>query len=189
VAPKEHCVALSAIWRVKVDEAFRRLNHTEMPIVASVVAFSQPAPVRTVLHLTNFLTDGWIYSVLLFFLLFEKEWRLLLVSLLAVAICFSVYYATKPVLARVRPCHEAITLDVQPRCLDQYSFPSGHCMTLTVLSVLLGWQHHAIAPILFGAVILLCWARMATAHHYPSDLIAGIGIGVAVGVPIARTLL
>jgi undecaprenyl-diphosphatase len=53
----------------------------------------------------------------------------------------------------------------------------------------LGWQHHAIAPILFGAVILLCWARMATAHHYPSDLIAGIGIGVAVGVPIARTLL
>jgi undecaprenyl-diphosphatase len=189
VAPKEHRVALSVICRVKVDEAFRRLKQAEMPIVASVVAFSEPAPMRTILRLTNFLSDGWIYSVLLFFLLFEKDWRMLLVSLLAVAICFGIYYATKPVLARVRPCHEAITLVAQPRCLDQYSFPSGHCMTLTVLSVLLSWQYHAIAPILLGAVILLCWARMAAAHHYPSDLIGGIGIGLAVGVPIARTLL
>jgi undecaprenyl-diphosphatase len=180
---------LPAIFRVKVDQAFGRLDQLETPIVASVVAFSEPALVQGVVRLTNFLSDGWIYSILLFFLLFETNWRLILVSALAIGICFSVYFAIKPVLARVRPCHGAVHLAVQPRCLDQYSFPSGHCMTLTVLGVLLSWQYHAVAPILLFAVVLLCWARMATAHHYPSDLIAGIGIGLAVGVPIARTLL
>jgi membrane-associated phospholipid phosphatase len=55
-------------------------------------------------------------------------------------------------------------------------------MTLTVHSVLLSRQYTEAIPFLLCAMILLCWARIAAAYHYPSDLIAGIGIGVAVGV-------
>jgi undecaprenyl-diphosphatase len=176
-------------FRAKIDLAFHRLNQTEIPVVTKVVGLSQPVPLRTLLNATNFLTDGWIYFPLLLFLLIDKQWRLLCVSALAVAICFALYFLTKRSLARIRPCHLAATIAGQPRCLDQYSFPSGHCMTLTVLSVLLSWQHRAAIPFLLCAAVLLCWARMAAAHHYPSDLIAGIGIGLAVGVPLARILL
>ncbi len=184
-----HGVPWMSTLRAQVDQVFLRLNHTEIPMVATVVSLSQPEPLRVLLRCTNFLSDGWSYSVLLLFLLFEKEWRLLLVASLAVVISFTFYFLTKPRLARVRPCHLAIGMAAQQHCLDEYSFPSGHCMTLTVLSVLLGWRHPAAIPILLGAVVLLCWARIAAAHHYPSDLVAGIGIGLAVGVPIARILL
>lgn len=176
-------------FRAKIDRAFHRLNHIEIPVVAKVVSLSQPVALRKLLNATNFLTDGWIYFPLLLFLLIEKRWRLLCVSALGVAICFALYFLTKPSLARIRPCHLSAAIAGQPRCLDRYSFPSGHCMTLTVLGVLLSWQHRAAIPFLLSAVVLLCWARMASAHHYPSDLIAGIGIGLAVGVPLARILL
>jgi undecaprenyl-diphosphatase len=176
-------------FRAKIDGVFHWLNHTEIPVVVKVVGLSQPGPLRRLLSATNFLADGWIYFPLLLFLLLEKQWRLLCVSMLAVAVCFALYFLTKPSLARVRPCHFSAAIAGQPRCLDRYSFPSGHCMTLTVLSVLLSRQYTEAIPFLLCAMILLCWARIAAAYHYPSDLIAGIGIGVAVGVPLARILL
>lgn len=176
-------------FRAKIDRTFHRLNHTEIPVVVKVISLSQAMPLRRLLTATNFLADGWIYFPLLLFLLLEKQWRLLCVSMLAVAVCFSLYFLTKPSLARVRPCHLSALIANQPRCLDQYSFPSGHCMTLTVLSVLLSWQYRAAIPFLLFALVLLCWARIAAAYHYPTDLLAGIGIGLAVGVPLAQILL
>jgi undecaprenyl-diphosphatase len=175
--------------RVKIDRVFQRLNHTEIPVVTKVVILSRPMPLRMLFRITNFLSDGWIYLPLLLFLLLERRWRLLAVTLLSVAVCFALYFVTKPSLARVRPCHLSAIVAAQPRCLDQYSFPSGHCMTLTVLSVVLTWHHRAAIPFLFCAIVLLCWARMADAYHYPSDLVAGIGLGLVVGVPVARILL
>jgi len=62
-------------------------------------------------------------------------------------------------------------------------------MTLSVVGVLLCWQHHAAIPLLTAMVLLLSWARIAAAHHYPTDLIAGIAVGLFVGVPVAAVLL
>ncbi len=178
-------VASLSTYRAKVDRVFLRLNCAEMPMVAKVVDYSQRKPIRVLLSSINFLFDGWIYALLLLFLLLEREWRLLLVSVFAVVISFAFYFLTKPRLARTRPCHLAQNRAIYSRCLDRHSFPSGHCMTLTVLGVLLSWNYHAFIPLLLELLLLLCWARMAAAHHYPSDLIAGTGIGLLVAVPLA----
>jgi undecaprenyl-diphosphatase len=176
-------------FRARIDRMIQRLDHTEIPLVTKVVILSQPLPLRTLSRVTNFLSDGWIYLPLVVLLLLERRWRLLAVTALAAALCFALYFLAKFSLARVRPCHLSGVVAVQPRCLDRYSFPSGHCMTLTLFSVLLGWHHPAAIPFLLCAVVLLCWARMADAYHYPSDLIGGIGLGLAVSVPVARILL
>jgi undecaprenyl-diphosphatase len=177
-------------FQVKIDRMFQRMNHTEIPVVAKVMTLSQPLPLRTLSKVTNFLGDGWIYLPLVLFLLLEKQWRLLAATGLAAAVCFVLYFPAKFGLARVRPCHQAgIVASAQPHCLDQYSFPSGHCMTMTLFGVLLSWGHPSAIPFLLGAVALLAWARVADAYHYPSDLIAGIGLGLTVSVPVARILL
>jgi undecaprenyl-diphosphatase len=62
-------------------------------------------------------------------------------------------------------------------------------MTLSVISVFLCWQHHAAILPLTAMILLLGWARIAAAHHYPSDLVAGIALGMCVGVPVAVVLL
>ena len=182
-------VASLSGYRAKVDRLFLRLSDTELPLVVRVVGFSQHKSTRMLLRSTNSLFDGWIYSLLLLFLIQQRQWRLLLASSLGVIICFIAYLIAKPRLQRIRPCHLAIERAIPSRCLDRYSFPSGHCMTLTVLGVLLCWSYHAFIPILLYMLLLLCWARMAAAHHYPSDLIAGVAIGLFVALPLAITLL
>jgi undecaprenyl-diphosphatase len=178
-----------SFYRTKVDRMFLRLNCTELPVVAKVGELSQRKPIRILLTVTNWLYDGWIYAFLLIFLLVRKDWRLLLVTAMGVVIAFIFYWMMKPWLARVRPCNFSTMRTIQARCLDRYSFPSGHCMTLTVVGIFVSWRYQTVFPVLLGMLLLLCWARMAAAHHYPSDLIAGIGIGLFVAIPLAMILL
>ena len=57
-------------------------------------------------------------------------------------------------------------------------------MTLaaTLTPVLLRWPSLWLAAL--GLWVALAWSRIATAHHYPSDLLGGtlLGVGVALGV-------
>ena len=73
--------------------------------------------------------------------------------------------------------------------LDRYSFPSGHCMTFAAVlfPVSLAW------PGMFAGLLalwaLIAWARLASAHHYVSDVIAGTTLGIVVAWPICGALL
>jgi len=43
-----------------------------------------------------------------------------------------------------------------------------------------------------SAILMVCgmaWSRVATAHHYPSDILAGAVLGLGVGYPISAGLL
>jgi len=177
------------LYRTQMDSFFLRMNRREISIVSSVMRHSQPRALSAVLNATNRLCDGWIYLPILLWLMLLGVWRLMVVAALGAAVSFLLYFSAKPRIARMRPCHFAEHLSTGMRCLDQYSFPSGHCMTLSVVGVLLCWQHHSAIPVLAAMVLLLSWARIAVAHHYPTDLIAGIAVGLCVGVPMASVFL
>ncbi|HYA80522.1 MAG TPA: phosphatase PAP2 family protein [Methylocystis sp.] len=34
----------------------------------------------------------------------------------------------------------------------------------------------------------MAWSRIATGHHYPSDVAAGVALGVGVGYPLSANL-
>jgi undecaprenyl-diphosphatase len=65
-------------------------------------------------------------------------------------------------------------------------FPSGHATTTgavaTLLLLLFPKWRYAIAP----AALWLAWTRVVLNAHYPSDVIAGLGLGAAVTLVIAR---
>ena len=71
------------------------------------------------------------------------------------------------------------------RALDEHSFPSGHAMTLTAALVpfVLAFPH--VLGLAFATWLLMAWARLASAHHYPSDVAAGAVLGVCVSYPIS----
>ena len=73
--------------------------------------------------------------------------------------------------------------------LDVHSFPSGHVMTLTgvLVPIVILWPATAILSVLLACC--LAWARVATAHHFPSDVFAGAVLGVGVGYPISLCLI
>ena len=95
----------------------------------------------------------------------------------------------KPLIARSRPC---TTLDFirnadnfflnSVHCSPSFSFPSSQTVNLFTLATLWvgffgksGWG-------VFLLAIWVGWTRIYLGLHYPSDILGGIFIGVAVGV-------
>ena len=174
--------------RTRLDDLFLRMNSREVGIVATFVRHAESRPLLWTALAINQLCNGWIYVPVVLYVGYLREWKLLVALGAGVSIAHLFYGSAKPRFARVRPFHFTQSIPVRSRCLDLYSFPSGHCMTLSVVSLLVCWRHHALIPALAAGLVLLCWARVASGQHYPTDLIAGIGVGSFVATSVALCL-
>lgn len=114
--------------------------------------------------------------------------RPLAVAGLCVLTAHLVYPWTKLACCRKRPCDLRAELAPRLVALDRHSFPSGHAMTLSATLVPLLAAHPASWPPAAGAWLLMAWSRVACAHHYPSDVLAGGALGLIVAVPLTALL-
>lgn len=65
--------------------------------------------------------------------------------------------------------------------LDEFSFPSGHTLQAVSFSIVaLAW-YPQLAPLLLGFTALVAASRVILGLHYPSDVLAAIGIGIGLG--------
>ncbi|MEW5835271.1 MAG: phosphatase PAP2 family protein [Pseudomonadota bacterium] len=65
--------------------------------------------------------------------------------------------------------------------LDEFSFPSGHTLQAVGFTVVaLAW-YPMLAPLLLPFTTLVAASRVILGLHYPSDVLAAIGIGGALG--------
>ena len=82
---------------------------------------------------------------------------------------------------RPRPfrAHTDVTARAAP--LDEYSFPSGHTLhavSFTIVAV--GWFPFLALPLIVFSV-LVAMSRVVLGLHYPTDVLAGLLIGIALG--------
>lgn len=90
----------------------------------------------------------------------------------------------KGIVGRPRPQapeHGLEDLWILVKDADDRSFPSGHVTTATafVIASMMAyphWRHRRFLPLL---IPLMMWDRIALAVHFPSDTLAGVGIGCA----------
>jgi membrane-associated phospholipid phosphatase len=69
------------------------------------------------------------------------------------------------------------------------SFPSGHASAAAFNAVLLtGWDGRRSAPLWWGLALVVATSRAYVRIHHPSDVVAGLATGAALGVA-ARHLL
>lgn len=99
-----------------------------------------------------------------------------------------VYKALKRCFARARPYVNCPDIHAGTRSLDEYSFPSGHTLHAIAFSVVLCAYYPAMAWVLWPFTVLLAVSRVVLGLHYPSDVLAGIVIGV-IGSHIALGFL
>jgi undecaprenyl-diphosphatase len=162
---------------------FERLDAREIPLVRHQMALATRIRLASVAAMMNVLGNGWIYPPLGLTLLFiegSRATRTILRSGLAVLVAHGIYACVKRLLARPRPY---VTYgDIKPRRepLDRYSFPSGHCMTICAACLPIVAAHPATSVWLVPLAVGLAWSRVVAGHHYPSDVIAGALLGVAV---------
>lgn len=160
------------------------LDNLELRIVRRFAALSRWPIVRAITHAVNVLANGWIYLPMawgLWFVARDTAWPLLARAMLAVVLAHLLHAWLKRKLRRIRPFERDPSLLCPTRVLDRYSFPSGHCMTLACVTVPIVHGVPVLWPLALGHVVLLAVCRLVAAHHYPSDVLAGISLGLAMG--------
>ena len=123
----------------------------------------------------------WIAIALILFL--NRKYRKIGVfSIVSLIICaLAVNVILKPLIHRPRPFSELADITLLIKAPKDYSFPSGHTAASFVM-VYIFFRHikKYFIPV-FITGILITFSRMYLSVHFPSDIIAGIIIGIFSG--------
>lgn len=91
----------------------------------------------------------------------------------------AVYKVLKRHIARPRPCEVHHEIRARVPALDTFSFPSGHTLhAVSFAWVAAGCLPEIAVPLIVFA-LLVAASRPILGLHYPSDVLAGAGIGAA----------
>ena len=105
---------------------------------------------------------------------------LLLVAAVAVTDIFNVG-VVKPLAPRQRPCWTEPVRTVVA-CGSNESMPSNHAATTSAAAVVVIWALPSSAAAVVPLVLLVGTARVYLAAHYPSDILVGWLLGLAIGL-------
>lgn len=165
----------------------QRVTAVELEAVRMVSRASRSTILKSLAIACSWLGNGWIYPLL--FSVLVARWgvaslRIAVPAGVIAVLLHCVYPLLKKVCGRRRPFQMDSRLQSLLETLDEHSFPSGHTMTLAgvLTPVVLLWPAAMLSALVVGGAV--AWSRVATAHHYPSDVLAGAVLGVGVGYPI-----
>lgn len=87
----------------------------------------------------------------------------------------------KNAAARPRPCWLNPTVQLLIRAPRDYSFPSGHTMASVIGATVLTGADRRFAPVAIPLAALIAFSRLYLFVHFPSDVLAAVLIGLAIG--------
>jgi len=176
----------------RIASFLARLVAADLAAVRALAAAERSAFLRVCAIVISKLGNGWIYPILAVVVFSEWGWidgkRLVLLAGVNAATMHVLYPLIKKRIRRLRPFKVDPTLPSLLKTLDEHSFPSGHAMTLTgvLAPIVMFWPAALVSALAMGCC--MAWSRIATGHHYPSDVAAGVALGVGVGYPLSANL-
>lgn len=137
-----------------------------------------------VFPIITFLGDhGAVWILLAVILLFRRQTRrtaiLILIAMAAAALIGT--NMVKEFVARPRPCWLDDSVVMLIKVPQDYSFPSGHTMIGTVFCFLINRTNKVIGVFCVILMLLIAFSRMYLYVHFPSDILAGLVIGIIFG--------
>lgn len=109
----------------------------------------------------------------------EQGWQASLHMLLAGGCGTLLYKWLKGRTLRPRPFQVHQAIRSQADVLDHFSFPSGHTLHAVIFTTVALAYYPMLAPLLLPFTLLVALSRPVLGLHYPSDVLAGAALGLA----------
>ena len=140
-------------------------------------------PVRQFFRIVSRLGNGAFWYILMGALLAVHgvaAVRVVLHMVILGLMCTLLYKCLEARTSRPRPyqVNQAITCNGRP--LDPFSFPSGHTLHAVAFTTIASASYPQLSWFLIPFTFRIALSRMALGLHYPSDVLAGIAIGVLI---------
>lgn len=91
----------------------------------------------------------------------------------------------KPLIARLRPCHELADINLLVGCGGGKSMPSSHAANAFGQAILFALLYKRVRWYLIGFASLVALSRVFVGVHYPADILFGAALGVIIGMVLA----
>ena len=114
-----------------------------------------------------------ILFVLGFLLAIHRRKQVAVCACIAVLLASLIVTPTKLIVGRPRPDGS-----------NKMSFPSGDVASLVAFVVPIALTFPAVRPLAFAGVVAVGVVRVANGFHFPSDILAGIAIGIFAGAVV-----
>lgn len=162
-----------------------RMHRFDSALCIKVNHVSQYRIVRDWFRLMSRLGDGvfW-YSLLFGILLVQGEVAFIpVLHIVATGLLGTLVYKwLKGKTLRPRPYQVLQDVWLTGKPLDYFSFPSGHTLHAAVFTCMTLTYYPFLAILVIPFSVMVAASRVVLGLHYPSDVIAGAAIGIAMSV-------
>lgn len=123
---------------------------------------------------------GLIWIAIAFGLFFNKHYRIIGGIVLITLVISTVIGegVVKHLVRRIRPCNNVNNIKLLVAKPISYSFPSGHTLSSFAVAEVLSVYFNKYSLIFIGIAFLIALSRLYLYVHYPTDIIAGIILGL-----------
>ncbi len=122
----------------------------------------------------------YIYLFIFFFMKLGRNGRIAAVlAILAVTLADQTTSAIlKPLVERLRPCHELEGVRMLVGCGGKYGFPSSHAANFFAAAAIFAIYLPKYKWLYFSVAFLVAYSRVYIGVHYPFDIFVGALIGL-----------
>jgi undecaprenyl-diphosphatase len=123
---------------------------------------------------------GMIWIVMSITLMLNKPYRLIgnMVMLTLIISTIVGEGIVKHIVRRIRPCNHQNNVNLLIKKPLSYSFPSGHTLSSFAVADIMSMHFEKYKLIFIAIAFLIALSRLYLYVHYPTDVIAGIIIGI-----------